>query len=438
MKKLLLFSLALAGFSAQAQFWTSKATTFNAASRGVDDICIVSPTVIWAKAYDGSGGGDDYVRQYTKSTDGGETWTSGAIAGINLNTTSAIADIAAISDQVAWIASWQGGTGVQGIWKTTNGGSSWSRQGTAAFNSAGSFTNLVHFWDANVGVCQGDPADGYFEIYTTTNGGTNWTRVPQANIPAPLTGEYGYVHNFDVVGNTMWFGTNLGRIYKSTNQGLNWTVSQSPISDFAGAAVNGSYSFTDANNGLLNSNTGGLWNTTDGGVTWNPVTYSGMMGNNSLDYVPGTAIVVTTQDGGGTAYSLDNGLSWNDSGMTEQVTVLSFLSNTVGFGGGFTDIITPASVGGIYKYTGNVLATAQFGANKLTVHPNPSNGIYNLTGAPIQSVLVSDLLGKQVFKGEFGMTDNNTIDLTSLNSGVYLMTITGEGSAQKTVKIVKE
>src|SRR5690606_9560040 len=113
-----------------------------------------------------------------------------------------------------------------------------------------------------------DPEGGYFELYTTTNGGTNWTRVPSANIPAPLSGEYGYVHNYDVVNNTNWFGTNKGRIYKSVDKGLNWTVAQSPVSDFAGAAIAGNYTFSTETKGLLNTSTGLMYNTTDGGATW--------------------------------------------------------------------------------------------------------------------------------------------------------------------------
>src|SRR5690606_35089027 len=88
------------------------------------------------------------------------------------------------------------------------------------------------FFDINNGITQGDPASGYFEIYTTTDGGTNWTRVPNANIPTPLSGEYGYNNMFETVGDIIWFATNKGRLYKSTDKGLNWTVSQTPATDF--------------------------------------------------------------------------------------------------------------------------------------------------------------------------------------------------------------
>lgn len=87
----------------------------------------------------------------------------------------------------------------------------------------------------------GDPVGGYFEIYTTTNGGTSWTRVPSANIPAPLVGEGGYttIKDISLEDGTIWFGANYGRAYKSSDKGLTWTVTATPITDFGTAAANG-------------------------------------------------------------------------------------------------------------------------------------------------------------------------------------------------------
>ena len=149
------------------------------------------------------------VQQFTKTTNGGTTWTPG-----NINVGNAglgISMIHGISSTTAWLAAYPNAAGqLGGIWKTTNGGSTWTKQTTATFNNASSFTNVVHFWDANEGFCMGDPINGEFEIYRTTNGGTNWTLVTGANIPNPLSGEYGYTRQMEVVGNSVWFSTNKG------------------------------------------------------------------------------------------------------------------------------------------------------------------------------------------------------------------------------------
>lgn len=445
MKKFLLLSLCLTAFSGFSQnFWTPKATGFAQVSRGVDDISIVDNNVIWAKAYDGASDTPTNIRQYTRSIDGGNTWNAGPI---NLGASPGslnISSIHGISATTAWVSAYtdNGALVLGGIWKTIDSGVTWTKQTTALFNdTVDSFTNLVYFWDANNGVCQGDPKDGYFEIYTTTNGGTNWVRVPSASIPAPLSGEYGYVHNYDVIGNTMWFGTNKGRIFKSTNMGLTWTVSQSPISDFGGTASSGSYGFKDANNGLLiqSGTSPSLYKTIDGGTTWTPVTFTGVMGGRDLAYIPGTNSVVTvgtTEDMiSYTSYSNDNGLSWTIEMADTQVTALKFKDATLGFGGGFT---TSATEGGIYKFSGTQLGVNEFNAStKLAVWPNPAQNTIQFTGVDVASVMVFDVLGKQVLAKNFFITGSNSIDISNLTNGVYLAQASDANGAVSTVKFVK-
>ena len=444
MKKILLLSICLTAFTSFGQtFWTSKATTFTQLSRGLDDISIVDNNVIWAKAYDGASNTPTAIRQFTRSTDGGNTWTSG---NINLGTNQTLLNVSsihAVSATTAWITAFSDDPTVVlgGVWKTTNSGVTWTKQTTALFNNTvDSFTNLVYFWDENNGFCQGDPAGGYFELYTTTNGGTTWTRVPSANIPAPLSGEYGYVHNYDVVGDIIWYGTNKGRIYKSTNKGLNWTVSQSPITDFGGALTSGSYSFKNATEGLLvkSGSNPELHKTTNGGSTWTPVTFSGTMGSNDLTYIPGTNTVVTVgtdnTDVSYTSYSLNNGLTWTQVMVGTQVTTLKFKDASYGFGGGFT---TSASTDGIYKYTGTQLGTETFKNNsKLAVWPNPAQNSIQFSGVDVAEIQIFDLLGKEVLSRKLS-AGSSSLDISNLRNGMYLIQASDANGAVSNIKFVK-
>lgn len=439
MKKTLLLLLAITGFSAQAQFWTPKATTFTTTSRGVDDITIVNDNVVWVKAYDGNPDGVQTVKEYARSIDGGNTWTSGNI-NVGLGTGSAtlgIGGLTAASATHAWVAAYPTAASLGGIWKTENGGTTWAKQPTALFNGATSFANLVYFWNLNDGFCQGDPEGGYFELYTTTNGGTTWTRVPQANIPAPLTGEYGYVHNYEKVGNTIWFGTNKGRLYKSIDKGLNWTVSQTPVVDFAGAGGTATYSFSDQNKGILAASTGIIYSTNDGGATWAPVGPTGVFFTD-IAYVPGTSTVVANGAAAityGSYYSYDDGVTYTPAVEGQQFTVLSVLNTTTAFAGGFT--VSPTE-GGIFKYTGNALKTASFNATSLKVYPNPTQGALNITSdVAISSVEVFNILGNVVFTKTFSSVNEATIDMSILASGSYIVKTTGDNGAVQTTKLMK-
>lgn len=443
MKKTLLLLIGFTTINSFGQvFWTAKATNFSEVNRGINGISIVDNNVIWAKAYDGASSTPQNVRQFTRSVDGGNVWNSGTI---NLGTNQSLLNVSSIhaaSATTAWVSAYSdnGNTVLGGIWKTTDSGATWTRQSTALFNNTSdSFANLVYFWDTENGFCQGDPVGGYFELYTTTNGGTNWTRVPSANIPAPLSGEYGYVNNYDVVGNTIWFGTNKGRIYKSTDKGLNWTVTQSPITDFGGTAVSGNFSFKDANNGLIlkSATLPLLYRTLDGGSTWTPVTFTGIMGGRDLEYVKETNTVVTvgTADNVSfTSYSTNNGLSWTQTMTGTQVTTLKFKDATLGFGGGFS--ASPTS-GGIFKYTSNVLNTDSFNSNKLTIWPNPAQSVVNFSDMAIDRIQIYDLLGKEVLAKDFTDSNLHSVDVSHLSNGVYLVQSIDNTGIISTTKFIK-
>lgn len=433
MKKLLYLLLIVPTVS-NAQFWTEKATTFGSASRGINSISIVDANTIWAKAFDGSGGAIATIKEYTRSTDGGNTWTSG-VMNLGLGTSSlGIGNIVAVSSTTAWVSVFPTSSGTGGIWKTTNGGTTWTKQATAFYNTPNqSFTNVVHFFDANNGVCQGDPAGGYFELYTTSNGGTTWSRVPSANIPANAADEYGITNFFEVSSGIIWFGTDKGRLYKSNNMGLSWTVSSTPLSNNLF-----SFSFKDANNGLIvNDSDGAMYKSTDGGVTWSSQAYSGTVFTGDITYIPGTSNLVSTgasPGGSGSSYSLDNGLTWIDIDNFQHLQV-EFLNSTTGFTGEFN---ASSVTGGISKYSGTVLSTRSFEVSGLSIYPNPINDMFiiqNENNIGISDLTITDVNGRTVKVINVNSIENE-INISDLNSGIYFINITNDnGLAVK--KIIK-
>ncbi|MES2545462.1 MAG: T9SS type A sorting domain-containing protein [Bacteroidota bacterium] len=448
MKKSLL-SLLLLSFSGTilAQSWDVQNTGFTTASRGINQIEIVDANTVWAIAYDGVTP-TNVVQEFTKTTNGGSLWTPGTI---NVgNTALQFTNLSAISATTAWIGAFNPNTGIGGTWKTIDGGATWNKQNPTKYATSGqSWFNGVHFFDANNGVTVGDPLAGEFEIYITSDGGANWTSPNPANIPDPeAAGEYGYGGSIAFAGNSFWFATSEGNLYRTTDMGATWSKFSTPLPDFGGYSTptaSGKVYFSDNNNGVIlgTRNTGSsyiLYTTTDGGANWDSGTaYAGGY-NRALAYVPNTLTIyatginATAPSVAGSSYSTDNGVTFTNIDSGTQRGFVSFLDANTGWCAGFN---TDSTTGGIFKFN-PTLGVNDFKTNKqIIVTPNPSTGIIQLTGAKIKEVNVYDLLGKRVYNSKFNALNEVSINLSSLQTGTYVLKATNELGAIQTMKILK-
>ena len=447
MKKLLLCFLLISLTSTISAQWTSQATGFSAASRGLSQVTALDANTVWALAYDGSGLGTN-VQEFTKTTNGGVTWTAGTIdVG---NTVWELNNISPISATTAWVSAINNITGdanngVGYISKTSDGGVTWTPQCETCFQVAGSsFLNGVYFWNANVGVAYGDPEGTEYEIWRTTDGGTNWTRVPGASIANPLSGEYGYNSSPIAAGGTLWFPTNKGRLYRTTDQGATWTAAQAPLTDFGAAlpANSGSAIFSSATNGYLLKTSGTVavpvytyYTTTNGGTTWGTgTTFTGT--RRILNYIPGTTTIVATSQAApvGTSISTNNGATWTEVEALEQRGASAFLNGSTGWCAGFS---ADALTDGVFNLT-SPLGTENFeNTNPFKVFPNPANSIITISSTNVDSynLTVTDLSGKIVMTKSLNVIEN-TLDISSLSAGAYFFELSSD-NIKDVVKILK-
>jgi photosystem II stability/assembly factor-like uncharacterized protein len=331
--------------------WITQESGFPTAARGISYMSAADSNFVWAAAFDDNNP-TAACSDFTRSIDGGATWTPGVIT----NTTGlASAMIFAIDDNKAYVPMYRvSGNKPMGIYATVDGGATWARQTTATFSNSASFPNCVHFFNENDGWCMGDPIGGEFEIYTTTNGGTNWTQVPGANIPNPVSGEFGVVGYYSAVHDTIWFGTNMGRVYRSTDKGLTYNVAT--VQPFNGKYIEPS--FRTGLHGLVQDKsagtTGAMCETFDGGLTWTAVTPTGPVFATDLVYVPGTQNTwVSSGSTGnmGSSYSFDGGHTWSEFLGTQgaRYMQMTWVNNHCGWAGG---VNVSATENGAYKFIG--------------------------------------------------------------------------------------
>jgi len=305
-------------------------------------------TALWGLAVDDEGG---IVDAFTRSTDGGNTWEAGAFdAGDGLS------QLFAFDADVCWALFNTGAT--QGIYKTEDGGATWIKKG--GVYGASSFANVLHFFNNMDGFAQGDAVDGYFELYTTTDGGEIWTRVPEANIPPQIEDdEWGITGNYCAVGDHIWYGTNKGRIFRSTDKGYNWDVSVTTLMDGDNPATVNNLMFDELNGiaykSYLNLGFEEQFNvTTDGGVTWTDLFPGGTNYARYLYHVPGTENTVIGSAGApsdagmGISISTDGGASWEVISEGYSFLASAWLDLETGWCG--TETTFNRSVGGVYIY----------------------------------------------------------------------------------------
>jgi photosystem II stability/assembly factor-like uncharacterized protein len=227
---------------------------------------VVNDSVAWAS---GSGG------IFFKTIDG-ETWHSDTIPGA---TQFDFRDIHAFSADVAYVLS---AGEIAKIYKTTNGGASWTEQYDD--RREGVFFDGFDFWNESEGIAYSDPIEGKLLIIKTEDGGQSWKEIEQDVLPETLAGEAGFAASgtgIVALGSYIWIATGNGqaaRVFRSIDKGNSWAVFDTPVKTGDGCGIF-SMTFLNENNGVIVGgcyldSTSTMQNcavTQDGGQTWEPI-----------------------------------------------------------------------------------------------------------------------------------------------------------------------
>lgn len=398
--------------------WTLQNSNITGSNKYIMSIAVNNINDVWAFTN---------TNEYAKTTDGGNTWLNSFVTG---SAYYGCSNIAAINKDTAWVCMYKN-AGVKGdVFRTCDGGLNWSIPDSTIYKSTTSFPNAVHFFDNSTGVCVGDPVNGSFEIYTTTNSGNNWNIVSSANIPSPIGGEYGKNGLYCAKDNNIWLGTDKGRILKSSDKGLTWSIS----TPFGLSVWIGAIAFKDDLNGIvMGSGTNNIKRTTDGGLTWNTFSIMGRWSysyGQSLIYVKNSSTTPGFYLCGGINYSnklasfsTDDGNTWTQLDTMRHASFGFYDANT-----GWTGAFLTAPHANIYKYNNTSslgLPIAFKDNNFIDIYPNPFNLQTTITFNQEQkniTLKIFDVLGKELKTINF-TGRQLLIEKGEMKAGVYFVQV---------------
>ncbi|HTY10003.1 MAG TPA: T9SS type A sorting domain-containing protein [Bacteroidota bacterium] len=229
-----------------------------------------------------------------KTTDGGASWSPKTDGQDNLAISSMVVD--PTNDSVVYAGTGEGWSNVDavyggGIFKSTDFGETWTLlSSTSSSASFGDVMKLAADSSGNIYAATKNYRYGYGPttytanggLYKTTNGGTSWTEISSATFstnyfnPTDVLPISSSIILYAVNAN----GSTLGGIYRTTNGGTNWSLvaSNLPTSNYGRIAL--AQNPDTANivfavfESLDESSSGdgglkGIYKSTDAGATWN-------------------------------------------------------------------------------------------------------------------------------------------------------------------------
>jgi len=396
-KNLFFLAFMLLSIVMNAQTWTQQTTNMAGSSTGVDQISAVDSNIVWINGFNGSGT-TQRVKLCARTQNGGTNWVAGSYTGFGASVFPQV--LCGVTYNKAFaIAMDTASNGFASFWKTTDGGANWSLVSGVMNTGSTTFADGVMFWNLDKGFCYGDPVPavgGKFDIYYTTDGGTSWIPTLAANVTTPLSGEYGY-NGFECTakmeGGYAAFITNMGRVYKTSDYGVNWSVTTSaPF-----AAIGTGKIYITGNNkmiaaGMATGATAFTWKqTVDGGANWTTYATAANFYSYAMTYVPysNNMLVSSSPASGasGVSYSNNSGTSWTNftdallqtSGINNQCLAVGFSDINHGWVGNYS-----SGSNTILNYRNNLSTlSSEAEISAFTIPNQVGNAVINSSAATI-------------------------------------------------------
>ncbi|MFF7448913.1 MULTISPECIES: WD40/YVTN/BNR-like repeat-containing protein [unclassified Streptomyces] len=220
------------------------------------------------------------------------------------------------------------------VYRTDDGGATW----TESFRNtdARAFYDCLTFFDRRHGLAMSDPVDGRFRILSTSDGGRSWKVLPDRGMPAAQEGEAGFAASGQCLVSSgpkdVWLATGgaaRARVLHSSDRGLTWTATDTPIP--AGDPARGVFAlaFRDRTHGLAvggdyrpdqaSPNAGAV--TRDGGRSWGLAATPPPAYRSGVAWLPHSRTAALAVGPTGTDLTTDAGRTWHtvDTGSYDTV-----------------------------------------------------------------------------------------------------------------------
>jgi photosystem II stability/assembly factor-like uncharacterized protein len=235
-------------------------------TNGLIAVSPVNSRVVWAAGRGGT---------FVVTADGGETWEGGVVPGAE---TLQFRDVQGVSHEVAYLLSIGSNPTDFRIYKTADGGATWTMQ--FQNQNPNAFYDCFAFWTPKQGIAHSDSVNGQFPDLRTTDGMT-WHDISN-NLPPALPGEASFASSGTCVATqgrrNAWIatgGSTTARVLATRDGGDTWNAYDTPLvsSPSAGAFT---VAFRDPWHGIVGGgdlnpsdpNNAATAASDDGGRTW--------------------------------------------------------------------------------------------------------------------------------------------------------------------------
>jgi len=314
-------------------------------------------------------------------------------------------------------------------------------------------TKVTDTYDNLLTAAETDPQHPTIAWFATYNGSTPLTKIDFTNLSSPVISDLNfptYPYDYAITGIKMNPGNSesamvtIGNsIFKTTNGGINWTETTVPGLDLPNY-INSIAQNPLNNNQYAIATTNGIYSSTDFGTTWSKI-YNGPITKVEYSTVQNGQIVgiaaTTTDSPSKIIYSNNAGAVWQEKNSSDYFdTVIRdgavrFINDTTA-----EVYLSTYSLGvlkDIISFSSLQTSDPQIRKEDIAVYPNPATDVIHIkTGKNKARFKVSfyNAAGQMVLHSE----NNESIPISTLEKGIYLLKIEQENASTFIKKIIKK